>query len=155
MSKSIAHVAAVAAAILAAAPAAAADDLRSAAVGQQHRAAFVGATVRLDLDGPAAAVPQGRLGVGLMRYQRDGRGAFVSDGGPGLPLAAGLAEGRLSLFVGGEPLSRIERRLNAAGSTRTLLIIGGIAAGAIAVALLVGGDDSGPCPPGVEVCIAD
>jgi len=156
MLRMIAHCAAVAAvAGLAAAPVAAAEILRSATAGEERRAAFAGATLRFDLGGPTAAAPHARLGVGQLRYQRDGSGAFASQGGPGLPIAAGFVQGRLNLFVGGEPLSRIERRLNVTGSTTTLLLIGGIAAGAIAVALLVDGDDDGPCPPGVEVCAFD
>ena len=156
MGRLIAHCAAVAAvAGLAASPAAAAEDLRSATTGEQHRAAFAGATLRFDLGGPSAAAPQARLGVGLMRYRRDGSGALANQGGPDLPIATGFVQGRPNLLVGGQPLSRIERRLNVTGSTTTLLLIGGIAAGAIAVALLVHGDDDGPCPPGVEVCAFD
>src|SRR5687767_9194574 len=76
-------------------PAAAADDLRTPMTGEA-RAAFAGATVRLALGTPGRQVPQARLGIGFMRYGRDGAGPLVSRGGAALPLAAGLDGGRLS-----------------------------------------------------------
>lgn len=121
---------------------------------EQRRAAFAGATLRLALDGRAAA-PQARLGIGFSRYGRDGTGALVGRGGPSLPLEAGIGEGRLQFFVGGEPASRIERRLGADGSSTTaLIVVGGLAVGVVAAVLLTRGDedDRNPCPPGVEVC---
>ena len=142
-----------AAATLASGPAAAAEDVRTHSGLEQHRAAFAGATVRVDLGGRAAKTPQARLGIGFSPYQRDAVGFPVRSGGPTLPIAAGLASGRVQLFVGRERLSRLERRLGASGSRTTLLVIGGLAVGAAAAVLLLDGDDNdGPCPPGVEVC---
>lgn len=120
---------------------------------EQHRAAFAGATLRLTLDGRGRSAPQARLGIGFTQYGRDGSGMLVARGAPRLPLEAGIATGRLQLFVGGEPASRIERRLSANGRTTALFVVGGLAVGALAIVLLASGDDDdGPCPPGVEVC---
>ena len=133
---------------------AAGDDL-TATHPEQHRAAFAGATLRLPFGGRTAPVPEARLGIGLSSYRRDGSGALLARGGPALAVGPGLAEGRLQLFVGGESVAQIERRLGARGSTRTVLLVAGaLAAGAAAVVLLTDGeDDDGPCPPGVEVCV--
>ena len=120
---------------------------------EQHRAAFAGATLRLTLDGRGRTAPQARLGIGFTQYGRDGSGALVARGAPRLPLEAGIATGRLQFYVGGEPASRIERRLAADGTTTALFVVGGLAVGALAIVLLASeDDDDGPCPPGVEVC---
>ncbi len=148
------------AALLAAAvhPSAAfADPFAGFAGAEQHRAAFAGAVLRLEPGGRADPEPQARLGIGFTRYERQASGALVGRSEAALPLEAGLAGGRPELFVGGESLPEIERRLGADGSTTTiLLVIGGLAAGGAALLLLTGGDDVGdggnPCPPGVEVC---
>lgn len=144
----------VAAATLAPDRAAAAEDFRARGGLEQHRAAFAGATLRLELGGRAAAAPEARLGIGFSPYQRDSAGFVARSGGPSLPLEAGLADGRLHVFVGGERLSRLEHRLGAAGASRTtLFLLGGLAVAAAAGVLLLGGDDDdNPCPPGVEVC---
>lgn len=141
----------VAAATLGSGPAAA-QDARGGL--EQHRAAFAGATLRLELGGRAAKAPEARLGIGFSDYRRDASGFVAASGGPRLPIEAGLAAGRVQLFIGGERLSRLDRRLGAAGSTKkTLLVVGGIALGAAAAVLLLDGDgDDNPCPPGVEVC---
>ena len=122
---------------------------------EQHRAAFAGAVLRLEFGGRAAKVPEARLGIGFSDYRRDAAGFLAASGGPRLPVEAGLADGRLELFVGGERFSQFESRVGAAGSTRTtLFVVGGIAVGAAAALLLLDGDgdDNNPCPPGVEVC---
>lgn len=136
---------------MAASPAAAAEDPRFGGTAERHRAAFAGATFRLPLGGPAAAAPEARLGIGFADYSRDGTGALVG-GGHALPLQAGMSDGRLRLFVGGERLSRLERRLGVTDGETALLAAGGLAAGVLAVVLLSGGGEDGPCPPGVEVC---
>lgn len=154
--KAVALFAACAAAsILAAGPAAAAEDVQARTGFEQHRAAFAGATLRLELGGRRARAPQARLGIGFNAYRRDSAGFLQSSGVPRLPIEAGLAQGRVKLFVGGESLSGLERRLDAGSSRTTLFAIGGLAVGAAALVLLMDGDDGddGPCPPGVEVCI--
>lgn len=145
------YAACVAAATFGSGPAAA-QEARGAL--EQHRAAFAGAVLRLEFGGRAARGPEARLGVGFSDYRRDAAEFVTASGGPRLPVEAGLANGRLELFLGREPLSRLDRRLGAAGSTtKTLLAVGGIAVGAAAAVLLLDGDgDDGPCPPGVEVC---
>ena len=121
---------------------------------EQRRGAFAGATLRLLVGPRGAPAPEARLGIGLIRERRDRAGFVVERDSIGLPLAAGLAGGRPELFVGGERLSRLERRLAANGDTTTVLVVGGVALGAAALLLLLadGEDDDGPCPPGVEVC---
>lgn len=121
---------------------------------ERHRAAFAGASLRLELGGPRAKAPAARLGIGYSDYRRDATGFVVSRGGPTLPVEAGLADGRVQLFIGRERFSGLDRRLGAAGSTKkTLFVLGGIAVGAAAALLLLDGDDDdNPCPPGVEVC---
>lgn len=143
----------VAAATLACGPASA-QDVQARDGVERHRAAFAGATVRLELGGPRVRrAPQARLGIGFSDYRRDSAGFISPGGGPRLPLQAGLADGRVQWFVGGERASRLDRRLGAGSTKKTLLVIGGIAVGAAAALLLLDGDgDDGPCPPGVEVC---
>ena len=143
----------VAALALVSGPAAAAEDISGGV--ERHRAAFAGATLRLELGGRAAKAPEARLGIGFSAYQRDAAGFVTSRGGPILPIEAGLRQGRVTLFVGGERFSGLERRLGAAGSTKTvLLVVGGLALAAGAAILLLDKDEEdGPCPPGVEVCI--
>jgi hypothetical protein len=145
--------AALAAAMLNAAPAVAADDMRAQSF-VVHRAAVVGGVVRLDLGARSRSAPEARMGIGMTQYQRDGTGALVSLDGPRMPVTAGLAGGRLQLFVGGETLPELERRMRLTGGSAPLLILGGVAVGVLAVVLLTGDDDEadGPCPPGVEVC---
>ena len=157
MKTSAFRAACVAAAALASTSAAATERDRLAGGLEQHQAAFAGATLRLSFGGRSTAAPELRLGIGFSQHRRDAAGFVVSRGGPWLPLQAGMRNGRLELFVGGEPLAEIERRLGADGSgTRTAIIVGGVAIGAAAAILLLdgGGDDNNPCPPGVEVCVS-
>lgn len=141
--------------VMAASPTAASASFPPASDASEHRqAAFAGATLRLPFGGSARAAPEARLGIGLSHYRGDGSGFLTSRGGPSLAIATGVSRQRVELFVGGQSLADIERRLGAGGSsTTTLLVIGGLAAGAAALVLLLDGDDDdGPCPPGVEVC---
>lgn len=113
--------------------------------------AFAGGTLRLDFG--ARRSPTARLGIGFEHSYRDATGAVARRvQPPGIEL--GLRGGRPELFVSGHSVRDVERRLGAAGSTGTLLVIGGLAVGAAAVVVLTSGDDEndGPCPPGVEVC---
>jgi hypothetical protein len=141
------------AATIAAPASAAAGPLDVHEPAEQQRAAFAGAVLRLGLDGRGMPAPSARLGIGFTRYDRSSGGAWIGRSGAALPLEAGLSGGRPELFVAGQRLAQIERRLDAAGSnTAALLVIGALAAGGAALVLLSDGDDDNPCPPGVEVC---
>ena len=148
----------VAALAVATTPAIAADDLRTPITGET-RAAFAGATFRLALGGTGRQAPQARLGIGMIRYGRDGAGPLVSRDGAALPLAAGLDGGRLSFRAGGAALGPGQNRMGLSRTTTIVLVVGGlVAAGAVTALVLLDNDTNAvplnPCPPGVEVCIA-
>lgn len=110
----------------------------------------------MELRASRRAAPEASLGVGMLRERRDAAGGYLGTKFSPLTFAVGTRDGRAELFVAGEPLSRAQPRLRVAGESGPLLLLGGIAAGAVAIVLLTGDDDAdengGPCPPGVEVC---
>ena len=144
------------AALLAGAAPASAQDVNRAAGFHSAPSAFAGATLRLELGASRKAAPEARLGVGIARERRDAAGGYLGTKVSPLTFALGAEDGRAGFFAGNEPLSRTRSRLGMAEGSSPLLLLGGIAAGAVAIVLLTGGDgedeDDGPCPPGVEVC---
>jgi len=154
--KRFAWVVAVTAAIAASpTPASSASNIGPIAGSEQNRAAFAGATVRVELGGRSAAAPEARLGLGLLQDRRNPASGIVSRTVSRMPIAIGAADGRLQFFSGGEQLSKSQARLGLSGESTALLVAGGIAAGVLVVLLLAKKDDEdkrSPCPPGVEVC---
>lgn len=149
--KRTAFVSSFSAALLLAASPAAADPLHGAAFDRQT-GAFAGGTLRLQFGPSASRAPAARLNLGFEHSYRDASGAVTRRvQPPGLEL--GLRGGRPELFVSGQSLRDVERRLGA-GPGAAILVIGGVALGGAAVAMLGsgGGERPSPCPPGVEVC---
>ena len=121
---------------LCAGPALAAEDHRQFQYDEARRAAFAGATFRLET-GPAAKPPATRLQIGL-RSVASGRQSEASPRITHVPLfelgAAGRESG--SLFIAGQPTTAFERKLgvNADAGTTAAVIF---AVALVAVGLLV------------------
>ena len=136
--------------ILGASPAAA-DPLQGAAFDRQT-GAFAGGTLRCQFGPSSSRAAAARLGLGFEHSYRDASGGVTRRvRPPGLEL--GLRGGRPELFVSGQSVRDVERRLGA-GPGAAMLVNGGLALGGAAVVMLSSGDDErpNPCPPGVEVC---
>jgi hypothetical protein len=136
-------------------PAWAAEDYRWISGAEQHRPAFAGATLRMELGGRQALAPEARLGIGFLQERRGSTGGYAGRTVSHLPIALGVADGRLQLSTGDERLTKSRERLGLAGDSTVLIVAGGVAAALVAVLLLTNRDDktaTGPCPPGVEVC---
>jgi hypothetical protein len=129
---------------VAAQPCLAADDIRNIGFTEQRMAAFAGATLRVPLGTERAPRPSLRLQLTPSYQLRDpASGAVRSLRPEGVEL--GLAAGRPSFFVAGQPARGIERRMNVGGSTgTTLLIVGGVVVAVVLVAALSIPPGAGP-----------
>jgi hypothetical protein len=118
---------------MAAQPCLAADDFRAAGAGERRSSAFAGVRLRLPLGAENPERPSARLQVATFHDYRDASGATVrSHRSQGVEL--GLSGGRApALFVGGRNVAATRERLEASGSTRTLLIVGGVVIVAVVV----------------------
>jgi hypothetical protein len=155
MHKRIAFVSALLSTTLfAAQPAFAAEDLREPAGAERYRALFAGAQLRLDLGGGTdrARTPRLELGVGQGVTGRSGfRGAFQLSSG----LDLGEARAKPSLYLSGQPIDRLDRRLGVAPGAAIAIGVAALAGAAVAASSGGGGVEErrrSPCPPGVEVC---
>jgi hypothetical protein len=142
---------ALAALTLAPAPCLAADDARDAGSGGHAVAAFAGASLRLPLGGGAAAKPSTRLQLTTVHYRADRRSSFLR-GHRSAGLELGMADGRKpALFLMGEDVAQMKRRLGIGSGSTPLYILGGVAVAVAAAVLLLDGDGSSgepqPAPP--------
>lgn len=122
---------------VAAQPCLAADDFRDVGAGERRSSAFAGVRLRLPLGAENPDRPSARLQVATFHDYRDATGAMVrSHRSQGVEL--GLAgRGGPALFVGGQNVAATRQRLEAKGSTRTLLIVGGVVVVAVVVLAVV------------------
>lgn len=118
---------------MAAQPCLAADDFRGMGAGERRSSGFAGVRLRLPLGAENPERPSARLQVSTFHDYRDATGAMVrSHRSQGIEL--GLSGGRApALFVGGQNVAASRERLGASGSTRTLLIVGGVVIVAVVV----------------------
>jgi hypothetical protein len=142
---------ALAALMLAASPCLAADDIRDAGSGGLAVGAFAGGSVRLPFGGRDAGKPSPRLQLTTIHYQADRQSSFVR-GHRSAGLELGVADGRKpALFMMGQDVSQMKRRLGFGGGSTALYIIGGVAISVAAAVLLLDGDGSNaepqPAPP--------
>ena len=130
-------------------PCLAADDFRIGGETRGHASGFVGLSAGLALGQRAPRRRTARLVAGMATSRIDPQ----SGRSLGLQAPRGLElgldrQGRLRPFVGGLSTESFEKRLGVRGSQgRTLLIVGGIAAAAVAGLLIFGDSGSGACIP--------
>lgn len=112
--------------------------------GERSISGFAGANIRLPLGGKDAAKPSARLQITTVHSFGDPHSAAPARSYrlPGLEL--GLAAKKPALFMMGQDVAKLqEQKLGIDRSTKTLLIVGGLAAVALAVYLIT--TDCGTC----------
>lgn len=138
-------VAAVAATVIATQPCLAADDFREASRLERRSGAFAGATLRVLMGDSPRTAPAAHFGLGVSQFHEwtGSTGAAKRVQTPGVEVRLS-STGKPVLMVGGQNTASMKQRLGLASSTGTiLLVVGGIAAAALAVTLLSGSGD--PC----------
>jgi hypothetical protein len=135
--------------LAAAQPCLAAEDLRMGGETRGRASGFVGLSAQLSFGQRARQAPTARFVAGLATSRIDAQsGRSLGFQAPrGLELGLDR-RGRLQPFVGGLSTADVENRLGVRGSTgKTLLIVGGIAAAAVAGFLIFGDSGSDACIP--------
>lgn len=139
-------IAAAALTLLCAQPCLAAEDMRfTGAAGEKRSGAFAGVTVRMGIGTRLAERPTARLQLTTFHDYRDTRGASTGSYRPrGLEL--GFDGGRPTYLVGGRDMRQVRERLNASGSTKTWLLVGGALVLTVVVLAAVAGAQPTPGP---------
>lgn len=146
MQRAVGRIATLSLLVAAAQPCFAADDIRDIGSPRREAAAFAGANFRLEFGRATRPRPTARLQLGVTHS--------YGDIGPAAPTqvhmvrgielgASGSGEPRF--YLGGQDAREIGRRLGVNGSTRTILIVGGVLVVVVVVGLLTSGGSLGPC----------
>jgi hypothetical protein len=123
--------AAAAAATLIAQPGLAATDVRGDGAAERRSGAFAGVRLRVPIGARNQERPSARMQLTTVHDYRTAAGATVRSFRPdGLEFGAGQ-RGRLAVRIAGQDIGRLEERLPASGSTRTILIVGAVVVAAI------------------------
>jgi hypothetical protein len=150
----VARVAAMlAAGILAAQPGVAAD-FQDFQATHREVSAFAGVNVRLPIGHSQRARPTARLQLTTSHTVRDARtGAAQTFRAGGLEFGAARG-GKPSLYLNGQNTDDLQRRLNASGTGKTLLIVGGVVLVLVVVASVLAAPASllDPCDGPSDLC---
>jgi hypothetical protein len=129
----------------------AAQELRDSAGGMQRQSsAFAGLNLRLPLGLASRAKPTARLQFTTTHAFRDARtGATQTWKAQGLEIGGGK-QGKPALYLNGQSTADLQKRLNANGTGKTLLIVGGVVLVAVVVAAAMAASVAGGSCPAYE-----
>jgi hypothetical protein len=131
---------------LTAQPAGAAAATITSYTTESRTAAFAGVQLRLPIGQGAHARPTARLQLSSAYYTRQQSGSFVqSRKGSVLELGADNG-GKPALFINGHQTRDIQQKVNMSGTTKTVLIVGGVLLVAVVVLAAVASASPTPGP---------
>lgn len=137
--------------VLTAQPCVAATDRHFSEATPARSSAFAGLSVRLPLGQAKPAKPVARLQLTTAFSVRDARTGLVrSSKANGLELGA-LRSGKPALYLNGRSAAEYKTKLGVSGTTKTVLIVGGLLlVGVVVLAAAAGGSGLGDTCPEFE-----
>jgi hypothetical protein len=117
---------------------------------QRQSSAFAGLNLRLPLGQSGKAKPTARLQFTTAHSFREGRtGATQTWKAQGLEIG-GAGPGKPVFYLNGQSTADLQKRLNANGTGKTLLIVGGVVLVAVVVAAAMAASVAGGSCPAYE-----